>query len=196
MKKIITISRQFGAGGGTIGEILAKRLGFDYIDKELVFRTARDTNLTPEEIAAIDEKVPSVFGFAQSLFDMYNAPLDERLFSAQKKIIQKIAEKGNCVIVGRNSNFILREYDNALHALIYANVDWRVEYLKKEKMQGSSEAKIREYVRDVDKARRKYCQYYTKSEFTLTESYDICLCTSRLGIEKCADILCALASER
>lgn len=195
MKKIITISRQFGAGGGTIGEMVAKRLGFNYVDKELVFKTARNVNLAPEEIAAIDEKVPSVFGFAQSLFDMYNAPLDERLFTAQKKVIQKIAEKGRCVIVGRNSNFILREYDNALHALIYADVDWRVEHLKREKMQDSSEAKIREHIKEVDKARKKYCHYYTKAEFTLSESYDICLCTSRLGIEKCVDILCSLAND-
>ena len=87
MKKIITISRQFGAGGGEIGRKVASELGFSYTDKDLIYQIASEISLNPEQVKEIDEKVSFHFGFAQSLFDMYNSPLDEKLFKAQKEVI-------------------------------------------------------------------------------------------------------------
>ena len=127
MKNIITISRQFGAGGSTIGQAVAERLGYYYCDKDMIVRTAIESgNLSPEEIRYYDEKVPKEFGFGQSLFDFYNKPLDERLFNAQREAIRKVAEKGNCVIVGRNANIILKEYDKSLHVFISASERFRL----------------------------------------------------------------------
>lgn len=194
MKKIITISREFGAGGSTVGMEVAKRLGYEFYDKELILRAARESNFDVERMIKWDEKVPMNFGFAQSLFDFYNKPLNEKLFEIQRDIIRQIGEKGNCVILGRNANTILKEFDNCLHVFIHAAPYWRLEHMK-EKMPDATEAKISEQIRAIDKARKKYCTYYTNTEFGVADYYDISLNTSTLGIETCIEAICNLAGK-
>lgn len=194
MKKIITISREFGAGGGTIGKQVAERLGYEYFNKEIILQAARESNLDVESFQKWDEKIPKDFGFAQSLFDFYNKPLNERLFHAQKKVIQRIGERGNCVIVGRNANSILHAYDHTLHVFIHALPYFRITNLK-EKMPGASEGEILEKMRAVDRMRKKYCAYYTNTVFGAAEYYDICLSSSSLGIDTCVDLICELAGK-
>ncbi|MBE5905033.1 MAG: cytidylate kinase-like family protein [Pseudobutyrivibrio sp.] len=193
MKNIITISRQFGAGGSTIGQAVAERLGYYYCDKDMIVRTAIESgNLSPEEIRYYDEKVPKEFGFGQSLFDFYNKPLDERLFNAQKEAIKKLAEKGNVVIVGRNANIILKEYDRTLHVFIAATEHFRLKRMMG-KMPGVPEEKVLSRLHSVDKARQKYCKYYTDTEFGNAAYYDLALKSSTLGIDNCVDIICNTA---
>ena len=193
MKNIITISRQFGAGGGTIGKEVAERLGYYYCDKDMIIRAAIESgNLSPDEVRYFDEKVPREFGLGQSLFDFYNQPLDERLYNAQKEAIRKVAEKGNCVIVGRNANIILKEFDHSLHVFVSGTEHFRVKRMM-EKMPGTTEEKVREELHNVDKARKKYCKHYTGTEFGSAEFYDLCLKSSTLGLEKCVDIICDTA---
>ena len=194
MKKIITISREFGAGGSAIGMEVANRLGYEFYDKAIILKAAKESNLDVERILKWDEKVPTNFGFAQSLFDFYNKPLNEKLFEIQKEVIRKIGEKGNCVIVGRNANTILKEFDNCLHVFVHANPYWRMQHMK-EKMPDASEPKISEQIRAIDKARRKYCAYYTNTEFGVADYYDISLNASTLGIEACVDTICNLAEK-
>ena len=195
MKNIITISRQFGAGGSTIGQAVAERLGYYYCDKDMIVRTAIESgNLSPEEIRYYDEKVPKEFGFGQSLFDFYNKPLDERLFNAQREAIRKVAEKGNCVIVGRNANIILKEYDKSLHVFISASERFRLKRMMG-KMPDVPEAKVLERLHSVDKARKKYCKYYTHTEFGSAEFYDLSVKSSSLGIDKCVDLICSAAQD-
>ena len=194
MKRIITISREFGAGGAAVAKEVASRLGYEYYDKAIILRSAHESNMDVESVFKWDERVPKNFGFAQSLFDFYNKPLNERLFDAQKQIIRGIGEKGNCVIVGRNANSILRAFDNCLHVFIRADVRWRMEHMK-ELMPEVSEAKILEEIRAIDKTRRKYCAFYTQTEFGQADYYDLCLSTSTLGIDTCVDLICQLAEK-
>lgn len=195
MKNIITISRQFGAGGSTIGQAVAERLGYYYCDKDMIVRAAIENgSLSPEEIRFYDERVPKQFGFGQSLFDFYNKPLDEKLFNAQREAIKKVAEKGNCVIVGRNANIILKEYDKSLHVFISASERFRLKRMMG-KMPNDSEAKVLEKLHSVDKARKKYCKYYTDTEFGNAEFYDLSVKSSTLGIDKCIDLICSAAQE-
>lgn len=195
MKKIITISRQFGAGGGQIGRAVADRLGYYYLDKDMIIRSAMESSsLTPADFRMYDEKVPLNFGFGQSLFDFYNRPLNERLFAAQKEAILKAGEKGNCVIVGRNANVILKEFDYSLHVFIAASQYFRVQHMK-EKMPDYSESKILEKMKLVDKTRKKYCTYYTNTEFGNADYYDLSLKSSTLGIDTCVDVICELAQK-
>lgn len=195
MKKIITISREFGAGGGQIGRAVAKKLGFYYLDKDMIIRSAMESSgLMPADFRMYDEKVPLNFGFGQSLFDFYNKPLNERLFSAQREAILKVAEKGKCVIVGRNANVILKEFDRSLHVFIAASQYFRLQNLKG-KMPDYPESKILEEMKSVDKARRKYCTYYTNTEFGNAAYYDLALKSSTLGIDTCVDIICELAEK-
>ena len=194
MKNIITRSRQFGSGGGTIGKMTAQRLGYYYCDKDMILRAALESgNLTPQEVQYYDEKVPKEFGFGQSLFDFYNKPLDERLFRAQTEAIKKVAEKGNCVIVGRNANIVLKEFDRTLHVFISASEHFRIERMKNE-MPGVSEDKVIERIHAVDKTRKKYCKHYTDTEFGNAMYYDLSLKSSTLGIDNCVDLICQAAS--
>lgn len=189
MKKIITISREFGAAGGTIGKTVANKLGFEYYDKELIVQAARDAHINIEDLAKLDEKAPVIFGFTQSLFDLYSSPVEERFYEAQKAIIKKIAEKGNCVIVGRNADSIVEAYDDVLRVFVHASKAWRADYLKNDKLKDLSLEKIQDHINNIDKARIKFCAYYTKKEFGSADSYDLTLSSSALGIEKCVDLI-------
>lgn len=188
MKKIVTISREFGAGGGTIGHLLAQETGMEYYDKELILMRAGKGNVDIYSLIKWDESVPINFGFTQSLFDFYNRPLSERIFQVQKETIQQVGEKGNCVIVGRNANTVLKEYDNSLHVFIHADIDFRLERMK-EKMPDQSEQQILGEIRRVDKQRRKYCTYHTDTEFGDSRYYDVCLDSAKFGIDGCVKIL-------
>ena len=192
MRKIITINRKFGAAGGKIGRLVAERLGFDYIDHELVENAAIKANLTLNQSSDLDEKVPHEYGFAQSLFRVYRTTLEDRFMEAQKKVIEQFGNQGKCVIVGRNADAILQEFDGTLHVFIYGDETWRLEYIKT-LYPDLSYSELKNLLHDVDKGRSKYCNYYTQREFGLAENYDICLYSSSLGIEKCVEIICDIA---
>ena len=120
MRKIITISREFGAYGGTIGLKVSEKLGYEFYNKEIILQAAKYSNVDMDSLQKWDEKVPVNFGFAQSLFDFYNKPLNEKLFAAQKKVIREIGEKGNCVIVGRFcENLIMPSISSSMRNLIF-----------------------------------------------------------------------------
>ena len=183
MKKIITISRQFGAGGGELGRRTAKALELPFYDKDLILCTAMASSaLSPEQVRRWDERVPTTFGFTQSLFDFYNRPLSDKLWEAQVKAIREIADKESCVIVGRNADFILREFDHCLHVFVHADFEWRVERMSR-MMPDSSPEKLRLDIKTVDRTRNAYCTHYTGRHYADATNYDLTLCTSRLGID-------------
>ena len=194
MKKIITISREFGAGGGEIGAKVAEALNWEYYHKELILRAAADSNIDVSNLLEWDEKVPVSFGFTQSLFDFYSRPMSEQVFEAQKKVILEIGQKGKCVITGRNANMILKEFDGCLNIFVHADFDWRLRRMK-EKMPDFTEEQVEAEINAIDKKRRKYCTFFTKTEFGHSDFYDICLDTSRLGIDTCVDIITHVASK-
>lgn len=189
MKKIITISREFGSAGGTIGKAVANALGYEYYDRELILQAAREIHADIEDITKLDEKVPVSFGFAQSLFNPENTSLEQRFYEAQVEIIRKIAEKGNCVIAGRNANSILGAYDNSLHVFIHAAKDWRINHLKNDLLKDMSVEKIENHLNAVDKKRNKFCQYYTKKDLGDYSAYDMSLSSSSFGIDKCVEMI-------
>ena len=189
MRNIVTISREFGAGGGKIGRLVAEKLGYEYFDKDIIIRSAMESQgLTPEDFSRWDEKVPLNFSFAQGLFQFYDKPLNEKLFEAQRQAIRNIAEKGKCVIVGRNANVILGAFDSCLNVFVSASSYFKLNNLKSQ-LPGYSDEEIMNEMKKVDRARRRYCAYYTNTEFGRAEYYDLCFKSSDIGIEKCADII-------
>lgn len=191
MPKVITISREYGAGGATIGKAVAERLGIEYMDKAIILTTAYEAGVNVEDVYKLTENGPGKFS---SMFDFYNKPLNEKLFSAQTEVIKLFGERGNCLIVGRNANSILREYDNTLHVFIHGSLDFRRNHMmKKEMYKGVSVDKMNDLITTVDKRRKKYCEYYTNTKFGEARNYDICLDSSRLGFDKCIDIICEMA---
>ena len=128
-------------------------MNYHHYDKELILKAAKDSQVDVESLLKWDERVPREFGFAQSLFDFYNRPLSEKLFDAQQRVIKAIAEKGKCVIVGRNANAILKEYDHVLHVFVHADFYWRLNRMKA-KMPDATEHKISEQIRAIDKMKK------------------------------------------
>lgn len=195
MRKIITIGREFGAGGGEIGKRVAKALGIEYYDKDIILKTAvSGKHLDLEQVRKWDERVPKNFGFAQSLFDFYNKPLEEELWQAQRDAIRELANKESCVIVGRNGDYILKEFDHCLNVFIHAGFDWRVRRMTGLMEQVPPE-QVASDVRAVDKARKRYCEYYTKCTYGDARNFDLTLNTEKLGLDRAEELILAAARE-
>ncbi|MDD6627485.1 MAG: cytidylate kinase-like family protein [Lachnospiraceae bacterium] len=193
MRKLITIGREFGAGGGEIGRKVAKSLGIEYYDKDIILKTAvAGKSLTPEQVRKWDERVPKNFGFAQSLFDFYNRPLEEEIWQAQRDAIRELANKESCVIVGRNGDYILREFDHCLRVFIHAGFEWRVKRMTA-MMDQVPASQVANDVKAVDKARKRYCEHYTGQTYGDARNFDLTLDTEKLGIDKAVELILSAA---
>lgn len=190
MKKIITIARQFGAGGGEIGRRVAKELGIEFYDKDLILKTAKaSANLTPAEVRRWEERMPKDFGFTQSLFDFYNRPLGDRLWDAQVTAIRQLADQESCVILGRNADFILREFDHCLHVFCHASFQWRFDRMRNMVTDNPTDEELRVRIQSVDRSRRNNCQHYTGRTYGMAENFDLTLNTSHLGIDRATELV-------
>ncbi len=192
MRKIITIGREYGAGGGEIGQRLAKELGIEYYDRDIILKTAMASrNLDPEQVRLWDEKVPKNFGFAQSLF--MNKSMEEEIWEAQKEAIRNLAEHESCVIVGRNGNYILKEFEHSLHVFAHADEEWRLRRMMK--LRDMTREQAKEVMKRTDKARKYYCEYYTGYTYGDLRSYDLTVDTAKIGIDKAVDMILKLAED-
>lgn len=193
-KSIITISREYGSGGRMIGKMVAEKLGIAYYDKEIIAKVAEKTGFTEDYIEKNGEYSPSKSIFAYSVVgrDRSGASMNDYIFSVQRKIILEIAEKGPCVIVGRCADDILAEYDNSLHVFVYGEKDEKIK--KVMASNNISEKEALKLMKITDKKRSINYNYYTDKQWGKAQNYDVCLNSSVLGYEKCADII-AKASE-
>ena len=195
MKRIITIGRDFGAGGSTLGRRLAQELGLEYYDRDIILQTAKaSAHLTPAQVRQWDERVPHEFGFTQSLFNFYNRPLGEELWDAQVKAIRDLAEHNNCVIVGRNADYILREFDHCLRVFVHADKYFCIKHMQ-ELMPGTPREQIEKDKISADRARQDYCTRYTGRVYGDSRNYDLTLCTSTLGFDKAYELLLSAAKD-
>ena len=189
MKRIITIGREFGAGGSDLGRRLARELGIAYYDRDIILRTAKaSAHLTPEQVRQWDERVPREFGFTQSLFNFYSRPLSEELWEAQVKAIRELANKESCVIVGRNADYILKEYDHCLRVFVHADRSWRLLRMRKD-LPDTPLSVLESEMDTADRARRAYCEKMTGRTYGDSRNYDLTLCISSLGFEKAYQLL-------
>lgn len=192
--KIITISRQFGSGGRSIGKQLAERLGFEYYDKEIIDNVALETGFSKEFIASKGEEAPgtSVFSYgleSHSLPGFMNGmTTHDYLWIAQRKVINDIASSDKpCIIVGRSADYILRERDDVLNVYIYADMKYRIDRILRK--YGDSEVKIEKRLLDKDKKRAANHKHFTDLQWGFAPNYDISLNSGKLGIDKCVDVL-------
>jgi cytidylate kinase len=195
-KKIITISREFGSGGRTIGRMVADKLGIPFYDKELVDQIALESGFAPKFVEENGEHAPG-----SSLFSYAFAPqgipgvMDglstaDFLWNIQCQVILQIAQKGPCVIVGRNADYILKDYQEALHVFVHADIEFRADRIVR--LYGESEKSPAVRLNDKDRRRKVNYQHYTGRTWGMADNYDLCLNSSKLGIEQCADIIVSL----
>ena len=192
-KTIITISREFGSGGRTIGRMVAQRLGIPFYDKELVDQIALESGFAPKFVEEHGEHSPSgsLFSYAfapQGIPGVMNGlSTADFLWNIQCSVIQQLAEKGPCVIVGRNADYILKDRPECLHVYTFADIPFRAERIVR--LYGDSEKSPEARLAEKDKRRRVNYHHYTGRTWGQAQNYDICLDTGVLGIEQCADIV-------
>lgn len=199
MNKIITISRQFGSGGRTVGRLVAEKLGIPFYDRELVEQIALDSGFAPNFVEEHGEHAPgkSLLSYAfapQGVPGVMNGmSAADFLWHIQCSAILQLAEKGPCVIVGRNADYILKDRDNVFNAFIYADQDFRADRIVR--LYGESEKSPAARLQEKDKRRSINYQHYTGRNWSDPLNYDICLNTSNIGIEQAAQIIVDIVSK-
>ena len=195
-KNIITISRQFGSGGRTVGHLVAEKLGIPFYDKELVEQIAVESGFAPKFVEEHGEHSPgrSLFSYAfapQGVPGVMNGlSTADFLWNIQCSAILQLAEKGPCVIVGRNADYILKDREDCLHTFIHADKAFRADRIVR--LYGESEKSPEARLNEKDKRRSVNYQHYTVRTWGAADNYDICLNTATIGVEEAADIIVAL----
>ena len=196
--KVITIGREYGSGGRTIGKLVAKKLGIPYYDRELVDEAAKHSGLAVEAVEENDQIVTRSFlydlaiGTSYGYVNQSGVPLDlnTQVFLAQRDAILKFASEP-CVIVGRCADYILREHKDLLRVFIYADKKARLERIVSE--YGEDPAKAEKLLSQSDKRRARHYEEFTDSIWGARRNYDVLLNSAALGLEKTADIICEMA---
>ena len=194
--RIVTIARQFGSGGREIGEVLSKKLGIKFYDKELISLAAKESNIAPEVFENVDEKATNslLYSLSMGLYSFSSTysvgdslPVNDKLYILQHKIIKKIADEGPCVIVGRCADHILKDRNDVLRVFIYADLDYRVN--RAIEVKDVKPSKAEQVVVKTDKSRANYYNFYSGKKWGLTENYDLCINRTKLTCEQVADII-------
>lgn len=192
-KRVITISREFGSGGHSIGKAVAKTLGISFYDQELLEKIAAETGFSKEFIEEAAEystaKNSLLFNLVmnRSLHGRTEPSPADTIYFAQTKIIKSLAEKESCVIVGRCSDYILRDNSDCLHVFIYSDTEDRAKRILER--YGESEKPIQKRIADKDARRKIYYSHYTDRPWGMPQNYDLCLNSRVLGEELCVNII-------
>lgn len=197
MKKIITIGRQCGSGGHTIGKMVAERLGWDFYDKEIIKAVSGKSGLTEETVEKEGEYSTTslLFNIATRGISAYNIVSKDNMLvrdlvnAYQTDYIKEIADKSPCVIVGRSADYILADRKDCLNIFICGDLADRAERVTKE--YGVDAQNAQNHVLERDKKRAKYYRHVTDQIWGLSENYDLCLNSSELGVEKCVELILA-----
>ncbi len=177
---IVTISREHGAGGREIGQKLAKRLGVPFYDKEVAMLAAQESGLATEFIENVEDK-------SSLLYSLYlSTEANQTAISAQSKVLQKIAENGTCVIVGRAADYVLKAY-NPCKVFVYAQTDFKVKRIMQN--YGDDENQAKANIEKSDKKRAMFYGNVTGQDWANKENYDLCVDSSNLGIEQTIDLI-------
>jgi len=183
--KVITIGRQFGSGGRELGKKLAKALGWAYYDREIISAIAQKTSLPEDYVEELLDKRPTAIYpvTSGSTFHMTVDPhfnLSNQIYAEQSNLIKTLADKGNCVIVGRCADHILRDR-KPFRIFVYADIERRVArcmaHLRPDE-EGMTEKAMKKKILAEDKARRRYYRFFTGSDWGELASYDLCLNTA------------------
>ncbi|PKM73812.1 MAG: cytidylate kinase [Firmicutes bacterium HGW-Firmicutes-16] len=196
-KKVITISREFGSGGRTVAKAVAERLGYTFYDKALVELIAKESGYSQEFVERRGEDATSTSSFLFNLARSGSVGVDgysdisDKLYVIQHNIIKRLPDEGPCVIVGRCSDYILKDLSDALHVYIYADMSFKVDRIVK--LYGEMDDAPEKRLEEKDKKRKVYYRNYTGRIWGMSNNYDICLNSGKLGIESCVDMIVELA---
>ena len=192
-KKIITISREFGSGGRSVGRMVADKLGIPFYDKELVDQIALESGFAPKFVEEHGEHAPgrSLLSYAfapQGVPGVMNGlSTADFLWNIQCGVILQLAEQGPCVIVGRNADYILKDRKDVLDVFIHADDEYRADRIVR--LYGESEKSPMARLQEKDKRRRINYQHYTGRPWGAAENYHLCINSAAIGIDKAVELI-------
>ncbi len=192
-KFVITIAREYGSGGRTIGQMLAKDLGVEYYDKDLIIKASEESGINIDLFANADERSKSIFkkfkkkNYGGEVLSPSHKDFnsEENLFNYQAKIIRDLANKESCIIIGRAADFILKDRKDVISVFVHAPEEFLMEQAAKKISKSGKD--LERFISKIDKERAEYYKAHTGREWTDARNYDLCLDSSKLGFEKCVE---------
>ena len=188
-KIVITIAREFGTNGHEMGLILAERLGLPFYDKDILTKAAHEIGIDVDKVKEADESVNSrilkpIFGFSVGFGEE-----EDRLFQAEEKVIRQVAQE-SCIIIGRLSDYILKDDPDCIKVYIYAPFEERVKMIAKKYKISDEES--RKLVRRMDQTRNNFYSYYSNGKWEHSSGKDLILNRSTISLEDCVDMIAHL----
>ncbi len=191
MNTIITIAREYGSGGRIIGQRLAEALGYEFFDRKLIEMAAEKMGFS-EEYVRENEEVKN-YSFISNFYSIPGElPVSDQIFIAESNAIREAAEKGNCVIVGRCADYVLKDHPGCLNIFIHAPIEDRARRVFEEYDEDAPNIQV--HIQKVDKKRASYYNYMTQQKWGQAENYDLCI-NSSLGIDLTVDMIRAAVEE-
>ena len=191
---VITISRQSGSQGREAGHLLAQQLGIPCYDYEILNRAAKESGISPELFEQEERRAAQVLERLKSGQSAQMETVSIEAFQAQAKIIEKMAAKGPCIIVGRCADTVLRDNPNVVHIFIYASLERRIENTMKKRFVNRHIAKV--MVDRIDRGRSAYHSLFSHHVWGDTSAYDLCVCTDKLTPAETANVIRAFLEAR
>lgn len=192
-KTVITIGREYGSGGYELAEKLAQVLGYHFYDKEIIARLA-DKILVPESyVEAADgviAKRRNIFREIIPLFANGDEAQADYIFREQGRFIAQLAAEGQCVFIGRRADYYLKDTPEAMHIFCYADPEFKIDRICKAEKCTPEEAEKK--MRDMDKLRKTSYEYTTGRKWADRKNYDLMVCTSTFGIDRCVEQIIGL----
>ncbi len=192
---IITIGRQYGSGGRRLAKMLSEHYNIPLYDKDLINRVSEETGIAGEFFKKVDEQpsdsffsmILNSFSYGSSCACDDSVLSGNSLFCMQSKVIRKIASEGDCIFVGRCADYILRDREDVITIFITADFKDRVSRVAE--YEEISESAAKEVINKADKTRAAYYDFYTEKKWGVAETYDICINSSKIGLEKCFEMI-------
>lgn len=185
---IITISREYGSGGRYIGKLVAEKLKINLYDKEIITKLSEETGLSTDYIRNHEQKTKII----DNLNNNYYNPNNE-LFIKESELIKRLAHQESCVIIGRCSDYILKDEKNIIKIFIYSNMKNKIK--RAVKYYKIDKEKAEKQINKINKLRKNHYKHYTNNDWDNKENYDLCINSDKLGIEKTVELICDLAKE-
>jgi len=198
---VITISRQFGAGGKTLGEMVAKKISYTFIDNEIIQMVAKKAKVSTHWVESIEKEAGGKLlkfmtglvskNLVERILDEKRGYIDEEIFvDLLNKIIAQIADEGNAVILGRGGQYILRDRDDTFHVLLIAHMNDRIRFM--EEHYDLSTAQATQAVNREDKRRGNLYRKFGKEDYDHPDLYHLVVNMSKLKLENARDLICDL----
>ncbi len=191
---VVTIARQYGSGGKTVGEMYAKELGIPCYGRNILQMASEESGINEQLFMQFDEKLRNS-PLLRMTTDVYDGTLlppghkdfvsAKNLFNYQAEVIKRLAEKETCVIIGRAADFVLKDHPNVVSVFVHASPEFNL--ARAMERNSMTRQEMEKFIASTDKYRSEFYRHYTGREWTDARNYDLCLNSGKLGFEKCVE---------